>query len=158
MPWYRRLLHVIKQIPCYVLLFLFPFFSSCCPWSRDVSLYMQMKYTFFTTMVSYINCSLKMFNIRYALNFGFLSDIWWSRSWPKSCSLVCATMAGTIEPMHIHCVLLHDIPILHYSVRGRSSTSCNSLDRYSYCSLDCFIHPQRHRDRYIFVYIIYSWV
>ena len=38
MPWYSRLLHIIKQIPCYILLFLFPFFSSCCPWSRDVSI------------------------------------------------------------------------------------------------------------------------
>jgi len=34
MPWYLRFLHVIKQIPCYFLLFLFPFFSTCCPWSN----------------------------------------------------------------------------------------------------------------------------
>ena len=34
MPWYLRCCHVIKQIPCYFLLFLFPFFSTCCPWSN----------------------------------------------------------------------------------------------------------------------------
>ena len=34
MPWYLRCLHVIKQVPCYFLLFLFPFFSTCCPWSN----------------------------------------------------------------------------------------------------------------------------
>ncbi|XP_059085448.1 short transient receptor potential channel 6-like [Tigriopus californicus] len=34
MPWYLRFMHVLKQIPCYLLLFLFPVFSQCCPWSN----------------------------------------------------------------------------------------------------------------------------
>ena len=36
MPWYLRVLHVFKQIPCYFLLLLFPFFSTCCPWSKVI--------------------------------------------------------------------------------------------------------------------------
>lgn len=38
MPWYLRCFHVIKQVPCYFLLFLFPFFSTCCPWSNVSSI------------------------------------------------------------------------------------------------------------------------
>ena len=36
MPWYLRSVHVLKQIPCYLLLFLYPIFSQCCPWSKPV--------------------------------------------------------------------------------------------------------------------------
>ena len=57
-------------------------------------------------------------------------------------------MASAIEQMHIHCILLHDISFLHHSVRSRSTTSCYSLDRYSYSSLDHFIYLQRHWHRY----------
>ena len=29
MPWFSRLFHFLKQIPCYLLLFLYPFFYPC---------------------------------------------------------------------------------------------------------------------------------
>ena len=36
MAVHLRFLHVIRQIPAYLLLFLYPVYSQCCPWSRPV--------------------------------------------------------------------------------------------------------------------------
>ena len=49
MPWYLRTLHILKQIPCYILLFLYPLFSHCCPWTQNVSTpyYMRIFNTIF---------------------------------------------------------------------------------------------------------------
>ena len=37
MAVHLRFLHVIRQIPAYLLLFLYPVYSQCCPWSKPVS-------------------------------------------------------------------------------------------------------------------------
>ena len=52
--------------------------------------------------------------------------------------------------MHIHCIFLYDISTVYNSIRRRNPTSCYSLDRYLYGSLDHFIYLQRYRNRYTF--------
>ena len=63
MPWYLRCLHVIKQVPCYFLLFLFPFFSTCCPWSNVSAFFWPALLDnetnlFFLPFFSYFNTAL----------------------------------------------------------------------------------------------------
>ena len=145
MPWYSRLLHIIKQVPCYILLFLFPFFSSCCPWSRDVSiiLYFYCLYLEKISLKVYVEREEK-FNLFIYYNFSGQ----WSWCWTKPCSMVRETMGNTIKSMHIHRILLYDIFALYNSICIRSSTSSHSLDRYSYCNLDYLVYVPRYWNRY----------
>ena len=158
MPWYSRLLHIIKQVPCYILLFLFPFFSSCCPWSRDVStiLYFyslcleKISEKVYTTFVLYEYCFwLKSVDVGVTINLFIYHNFsgQWSWCWTKPCTMVRETMGNTIKSMHIYRILLHDIFALYNSICIRSSTTSHSLDRYTNCNLDHFVYVPRYWNR-----------
>ena len=134
MAWYMRLVYVMKQLPCYLLLFLFPFFSSCCPWSRDVSI----DHIYIMHTVAAIWWEIVYKDLLFI--FSIFAEFWWSRSWSQPNSLVCEPVENTTEPLHLHCFLLHDISFLHHSVCGRSSTSNPSCHRYPHSNMDHVVH------------------
>ena len=62
-------------------------------------------------------------------------------------AVVRARVARAAQPLHLHGLLLHDVPRLHHHVRGGDAAAAHLLGRRHHGHVDHLLHMQGHGHR-----------